>query len=128
MAARAKKLLVEFEDHSLEALNSIRDAQRRALNRCKSPAMQEMRKRAPNDVTGNYSAGLDVEIPRKWLQLWLMNSAPHSHLVEYGTTQRQTKGGENRGSMKSFGVLRKSALKMRRVVMGNLVSELRNEP
>ncbi len=119
---RAKKLAI-VEDRSDEALNRIRDAERRALNASKRQALQEMGKRAPENE-GEYKNGLEVEVPANRLQLYMIAKAPHSHLVEYGSGPRTTKIGANRGQMKGYGVLRKSALRMRREVMSNLKTEL----
>lgn len=121
---RSKKLAI-VEDRSDEALNRIRDAERRALKASERQAFQEMQKRAPED-DGEYKRGLETEVPANRLQLYMAAKAPHSHLVEYGTGPRSTASGANRGQMKGFKVLRKSALKMRREVMSNLESELKN--
>jgi hypothetical protein len=45
--------------------------------------------------------------------------------VELGTGPRQTENGANRGVMPGFGVIRKSALAMRRKVFDEVERELR---
>jgi hypothetical protein len=121
--ARSKKLAI-IEDRSNVALNRIRDAERRALNASKRQALQEMLKRAPVD-SGEYKNGLETEVPANRLQLFMIAKAPHSVFVEYGTGPRNTESGAMRGQMKGFGVLRKSALRMRREVMSNLKIEVK---
>lgn len=121
--ARAKRVVVT-EDLTREALNEIRDSERQALTESAPQAMNELTKRAPRD-DGDYISKLFVEVPPRKLQMYLGNDARHAHLVEFGSGPRFTTSGAYRGEMPAIGVLRKSALKMRRVVLAALLRKLR---
>lgn len=123
---------IELHDFTREMLNDERDAQRRALNKAAIQAEQELEKRAPVDE-GDYKRGLFAEAPNNKLQLVMgakytgrkSGGSNHAHLIEFGTGPRFTRSGAYRGEMPSkgrgTGVIRKSALAVRRYIV-NLIS------
>ena len=70
--------------------------------------MKKVAKKKVGKKTGNYLKGFDKEKPvtkGKVCEIKVYNSAPHSHLIEYGTVKRSTKKGANRGYMKGAFIL-----------------------
>ncbi|ADK81114.1 hypothetical protein [Sediminispirochaeta smaragdinae] len=56
------------------------------------------------DRTGNLRAGMSYDV--KGHTGAVKNDAPHAFIVEYGTEERATKTGENRGRMKPHSFMR----------------------
>lgn len=124
--ARRRRSQVVIEDLSEEMLNATRDAERVALNNIAPQARQELHSRAArNEHTGNYSKSLFAEVPSRRLELVMGSSAPHAHLVEFGTGPRETRTGASRGSMPKLGVIRRAARKMRKVAFQSVVAQLK---
>jgi hypothetical protein len=126
MARKNRRQLVVTEDLTQEVLNDVRDAERRVFNRIAPEFQRELERRAGKHVeTGNYSNSMFAEVDKKALVMRGGSSAPHAHLVELGTGPRQTDSGANRGTMPGFGVIRKSALAIRRKVFDEVEQELK---
>lgn len=135
--ARRSRYNVTIEDYSDEMLNATRDAERTVLERLEPVADQELRDRADrivDDKTGNYKRNLFAEVSDRRLELVMgakyggrgAGGANHAHLIEFGTGQRTTRSGANRGEMPKFGVIRKAALKLRRQVFAEVVAGLKS--
>lgn len=124
MARRRRQIVIE--DATDEMLNDERDAQRRVLERSVQQYEEELDKRASRyEHTGNYRAGMFVEVEKRQLAIKGGNSAPHAHLLEYGSGPRSTKAGADRGAMPKIGVIRKASLAMRRKIFDDLAEELK---
>jgi hypothetical protein len=63
-------------------------------------AAQEIREAYPKGPTGNLKSRVKTYYPSESVLAGIVRStAPHSHLYEFGTRERKTKTGANRGRM-----------------------------
>jgi hypothetical protein len=126
MARKNRRKLVVTEDLTQEALDDIRDAERRVFDRLAPDWQRDLERRAGKHVeTGDYANSMFSEVEKKSIAMRGGSSAPHAHLVEHGTGPRANAKGANRGVMPGFGVIRKSALAMRRKVFDEVERELK---
>lgn len=82
------------------APEDIRTEARAIVREATEGAASEMAHRYPVGKTGTLRRRVRTSYPSSVALVGIaQNAAPHSHLYEFGTRQRQTSRGANRGSM-----------------------------
>jgi hypothetical protein len=92
--------LTELQKFISEADEDIRTEATTIVHEATEQTAREWRRRMPRGETGNLQAGLTTKYPAANEIVGVtLSSAPHSHLVEFGTKNRKTKSGADRGKM-----------------------------
>jgi hypothetical protein len=90
-------------------------------------AAQEIAQQYPR-VTGNLQRRVKVEFPSSTILVGIVRSgSPHSHLYEFGTKQRRTDAGANRGVMPAKAVTVPIARRRRARMARRMVELLRRK-
>ena len=126
----SSRVEVEGLTQLMEALGAVPDELRTVgmniVQEETEDAAEEIRQAYPRGATGNLQQGVKVEFPSSTILVGIIRStAQHAHLYEFGTQQRATASGANRGFGPPHPVTVPIAQRRRRVMLGRLVDLVR---
>ena len=123
----------------LPTVSMQKTAVRNALKKAAMPILEMAKANVPRGETGNLAASLKISTSLKASQrkgrisdrstvtVYVGSSAPHAHLVEFGTKERTNKKGAARGSVSPNPFLRNAWDTMKYAALGILAIELRKQ-
>jgi len=110
---------------------------RGALRKAAQPILAAAKENVPAGATGNLSDSLKIGTRLKKSQrryrhrdvviVFIGSSAPHAHLIEFGTQERYRKRGGSTGSMPAYPFLTKAWDAQKRAALDILVVEIRKK-
>ena len=128
--------------NALEQLPTVsmqKTAVRNALKKAALPVLEMAKANVPRAATGNLANSLKISTSLKASQrrgrisdrsrvtVYVGSSAPHAHLIEFGTVERTTKSKGGRGNMSPNPFLRNAWDTMKFAALDILAVELRKQ-